>query len=97
MMLCNLSINEPLKPQAHANYISSSNVAPCREIERVEWSEKCLFVNETQACRDFMNFIDYMDLLYCKVPSELFYIGLVGMLLWTMLLMFYSIVVVKDM
>lgn len=93
----NSSINEPLKPQAHANYISSSNVAQCRDIGRVEWSEKCLFVNETQACRDFMNYFDYMDFLYCKIPSELFYIALVGMILWTMLLMFYSIVVVKDM
>lgn len=97
MLFSNTSINEPLEPQAHANYVSSSNEDSCREINRVEWSEKCLFVNETRACRDFMNFIDYMDFLYCKVPSDLFYFGLVGMFLWTMLLMFCSIIVAKDM
>lgn len=97
MLLRNSSVNEPLKPQAHANYISFSQDASCRAVDRVEWSEKCLFVNETKSCRDFMNFIDYMDLLYCKIPSDLFYIGLFGMLLWTMLLMFYCIIVVKDM
>lgn len=97
MLLSNSSLNEPLKPQAHANYISTSHEASCRAVDRVEWSEKCLFVNETIACRDFMNFIDYMDLLYCKMPSDLFYIGLIGMLLWTMLLVFFCILVVKIM
>uniref|UniRef100_A0A182PRB8 Sodium/calcium exchanger membrane region domain-containing protein n=1 Tax=Anopheles epiroticus TaxID=199890 RepID=A0A182PRB8_9DIPT len=88
------SIMEPflnISPQyqAHQNIFVSLRAQPCSNVHAVLEDERCLFVRETEECRESMHYIDYMHLVYCDVDSSnvlLFTLTICGLLLFVLLL-----------
>uniref|UniRef100_A0A182LY87 Sodium/calcium exchanger membrane region domain-containing protein n=1 Tax=Anopheles culicifacies TaxID=139723 RepID=A0A182LY87_9DIPT len=70
--------------EAHQNIFVSLQTQPCSNVHSVLEDERCLFVQETEECRESMHYIDYMHFMYCTVDSSnalLFTSAIVALLL----------------
>uniref|UniRef100_A0A182J7G6 Sodium/calcium exchanger membrane region domain-containing protein n=1 Tax=Anopheles atroparvus TaxID=41427 RepID=A0A182J7G6_ANOAO len=70
--------------EAHQNIIVSLRSQPCSNVHSVHADERCLFVQETEHCRESAQYIDYMHFMYCVVDSSnviLFSLAVIGLLL----------------
>ncbi|XP_058123225.1 mitochondrial sodium/calcium exchanger protein-like [Anopheles ziemanni] len=56
--------------EAHQNIIVSLKTQPCSNVHSVHADERCLFVQETEHCRESAHYIDYMHFMYCIVDSS---------------------------
>uniref|UniRef100_A0A182RU28 Sodium/calcium exchanger membrane region domain-containing protein n=1 Tax=Anopheles funestus TaxID=62324 RepID=A0A182RU28_ANOFN len=56
--------------QAHQNIFVSLQAQPCSNVHSVLQDERCLFVRETEECRESMHYIDYMHFMYCTIESS---------------------------
>ncbi|XP_052895925.1 mitochondrial sodium/calcium exchanger protein-like [Anopheles moucheti] len=56
--------------EAHQNIFVSLRAQPCSNVHSVLDDERCLFVRETEECRESMHYIDYMHFMYCIVDSS---------------------------
>uniref|UniRef100_A0A182WJH9 Sodium/calcium exchanger membrane region domain-containing protein n=1 Tax=Anopheles minimus TaxID=112268 RepID=A0A182WJH9_9DIPT len=75
--------------EAHQNIFVSLRTQPCRNVHSVLEDERCLFVQETEECRESMHYIDYMHFMYCIVDSSnafLFTSAIIALLLFVVCL-----------
>uniref|UniRef100_A0A182QQX0 Sodium/calcium exchanger membrane region domain-containing protein n=1 Tax=Anopheles farauti TaxID=69004 RepID=A0A182QQX0_9DIPT len=70
--------------EAHQNIFVSLRAQPCSNVHSVLDSERCIFVQETEECRESVHYVDYMHFMYCVVDSSnlvLFTLAVFGLLL----------------
>ncbi|XP_053664059.1 mitochondrial sodium/calcium exchanger protein-like [Anopheles marshallii] len=75
--------------EAHQNIFVSLRAQPCSNVHSVLEDERCLFVRETEECRESMHYIDYMHFVYCIVDSSnfaLFTSAIIALLLFAVCL-----------
>ncbi|XP_049299840.1 mitochondrial sodium/calcium exchanger protein-like [Anopheles funestus] len=75
--------------EAHQNIFVSLQAQPCSNVHSVLEDERCLFVRETEECRESMHYIDYMHFMYCTIESSnfaLFTSAIVALLLFAVCL-----------
>ncbi|XP_058066258.1 mitochondrial sodium/calcium exchanger protein-like [Anopheles bellator] len=78
------TFNDTPHYEAHRNFIVSLRTQPCANVHSVLADERCLFVRETEECRESVHYIDYMHFMYCAVDSSnvaLFSAAIVGLLM----------------
>uniref|UniRef100_A0A182NKJ3 Sodium/calcium exchanger membrane region domain-containing protein n=1 Tax=Anopheles dirus TaxID=7168 RepID=A0A182NKJ3_9DIPT len=76
--------NETPHYEAHQNIFVSLRAQPCSNVHSVLDDERCVFVRETEECRESVHYVDYMNFMYCVVDSSnlvLFALAAVGLLL----------------
>uniref|UniRef100_A0A182JQK1 Sodium/calcium exchanger membrane region domain-containing protein n=1 Tax=Anopheles christyi TaxID=43041 RepID=A0A182JQK1_9DIPT len=74
--------------EPHQNIFVSLRAQPCSNVHSVLEDERCLFVQETEECRESMHYIDYMHFVYCVVDSSnvfLFTSAIIALLLFVLL------------
>lgn len=65
---------------AHSSFVTNPRVQTCGIITDVYVDEQCDFVRRTPECTDSMQYLDYMEFLYCFVPMPaLFPVKLIGL------------------
>uniref|UniRef100_A0A182XYL4 Sodium/calcium exchanger membrane region domain-containing protein n=1 Tax=Anopheles stephensi TaxID=30069 RepID=A0A182XYL4_ANOST len=77
--------NETPHHEAHQKIFTSLRTQPCNNVHAVREQERCLFVRETEECRESTHYIDYMHFMYCVVDSSnvaLFYAAIIALLLF---------------
>ncbi|XP_035790154.1 mitochondrial sodium/calcium exchanger protein-like [Anopheles albimanus] len=77
-------LNDTAHYEAHQNFIVSLLAQPCANVHSVLAEERCIFVMETEECRESMHYFDYMHFMYCFVDSSnvaLFTVAIIGLLL----------------
>uniref|UniRef100_A0A182TCT5 Sodium/calcium exchanger membrane region domain-containing protein n=1 Tax=Anopheles melas TaxID=34690 RepID=A0A182TCT5_9DIPT len=87
--LLDLAQNSTPHYAAHQNIFVSLRAQPCSNVHSVLEDERCLFVRETEECRESMHYLDYMHFVYCIVDSSnvlLFTSAIVALLLFVLLL-----------
>ncbi|XP_040163667.1 mitochondrial sodium/calcium exchanger protein-like [Anopheles arabiensis] len=87
--LLDLAQNSTPHYEAHQNIFVSLRAQPCSNVHSVLEDERCLFVRETEECRESMHYLDYMHFVYCIVDSSnvlLFTSAIVALLLFVLLL-----------
>ncbi|CAH1800977.1 unnamed protein product [Owenia fusiformis] len=57
--------------------------AECRDVHQVEdVTQRCAFVSATDSCKEDDGFIQYVDVVYCKFPSNLLPLGVTVLFVW---------------
>uniref|UniRef100_A0A182VIW6 Sodium/calcium exchanger membrane region domain-containing protein n=1 Tax=Anopheles merus TaxID=30066 RepID=A0A182VIW6_ANOME len=87
--LLDLAQNSTPHYEAHQNIFVSLRAQPCSNVHSVLADERCLFVRETEECRESMHYLDYMHFVYCFVDSSnvlLFTSAIVALLVFVLLL-----------
>ncbi|XP_050093948.1 mitochondrial sodium/calcium exchanger protein-like [Anopheles aquasalis] len=83
-------LNDTAHYEAHQNFIVSLRAQPCANVHSVLAEERCMFVLETEECRESMHYFDYMRFMYCFVDSSnvaLFTVAIIGLLLTVAMIM----------
>ncbi|XP_053674765.1 mitochondrial sodium/calcium exchanger protein-like [Anopheles nili] len=65
-----LSNNRTIHHEAHQNVFVSLRAQPCSNVHAVHEEERCVFVQETEECRESMHYFDYMYFMYCIIDSS---------------------------
>ncbi|XP_049542634.1 mitochondrial sodium/calcium exchanger protein-like [Anopheles darlingi] len=92
-------LNDTAHYEAHQNFIVSLRAQPCANVHSVLPEERCMFVLETEECRESMHYLDYMRFMYCFVDSSnvaLFTVAIIGLLLAVAMVMMFILHLTVD-